>query len=286
VSRPLTRSRPDAAAGGRADRSGLQRPFIFVTGKGGTGKSTVARALATGVPNRRLRSTEALEPDDALAEWLARHIGGPATALLRRSQTFGHLAAAAPGVAELVTIGKLADEAERWRVVVDGPSTGHALAMLAAPQTFARLAPAGPVAREAERLAARLQAPEFAAYVGVALPEPMSVAEVLELDERLPEAIGRGLDLVVVNAVRPDRFNDDDPQRLQAAADRGPGRRLLEAVLVEHRRARRERERVREIREHVRAPVLTLPFVFPPADRATREKRVARLLPEASQSPR
>jgi anion-transporting ArsA/GET3 family ATPase len=248
-----------------AVRAALDRPFVFVTGKGGTGKSTVARVLAANVAPGRVRETEAVDPDAALEEWLARHVGSAAAALLRRSHTFAYLVAAAPGVAELVTIGKLADEARRGRVVVAGPSTGHALAMLAAPRTFAGLEIAGRVGTEAGELRSRLEDPAFAAYVGVALAEPMAVAELIQLAERLPATIGRGLDLVVVNALHPDRFSDADAERLQAAARRGPGRGLLEAVLVEHRRARRERERVDEIREHVAAPVIALPFVYPPA---------------------
>jgi hypothetical protein len=153
----------------------------------------------------------------------------------------------------------------RGRAIVDGPSTGHSLATLAAPRTFAGLQATGRVADEAAALRARLEDPAFAAYVGVALPEPMAVAELIELDERLPSTIGRRLDLVVVNALHPDRFSDADAERLRAAVERGPGRAVLEPVLVEHRRARRERERLREIREHVTAPVIALPFVFPPA---------------------
>ena len=261
----------------------LSRPFVYVTGKGGTGKTTVARALAAVDGGRRLHAAEDIDPEAALEEWLARRLGKPAVALLRRSQAFAYLVAAAPGAAELVTIGKLADEALVTPLIVDGPSTGHALAMLESPRTFAGIAPAGPVAHEADRLGGRLGDPGFAAYVGVALPEPMAVAELLQLQASLPATIGRGLDLVVVNALHPDRFSDAEAERLQAAADRGPGRAVLEAVLVEHRRARRERCQVRELAEHITAPVLALPFVYPPMSGAGRVQRLASVLADALQ---
>jgi anion-transporting ArsA/GET3 family ATPase len=255
---------------------------VFVTGKGGTGKTTVARALAAIATDASVRATEDIDPESALAEWLGRHLGRPAAALLRRSQAFSYLIAAAPGTAELVTIGKLADEARGGaHVIVDGPSTGHARAMLEAPHTYAELAPAGPVAREARSLHERLQDPAFAAYVGVALPEPMAIAELLELQAGLPATLGRGLDLIVVNAVHPDRFSDADAERLAAIAARGPGRAPLEAVLVEHRRARREREQIRELTGQATAPVVCLPFVYPPASDTSREQRLARELAAA-----
>ncbi|HEY8537133.1 MAG TPA: hypothetical protein VIL25_11805, partial [Vicinamibacterales bacterium] len=167
--------------------------------------------------------------------------------------------------AELVTIGKAFDVARSGEydcVIFDGPATGHALAMLGAPRTFSRLGAIGPVTREAAELARRLADPAFAAYVGVTAPEPMAVEELFMLARSLPSTVGRGLDLVVVNAVHPDRFSDEEARRLREAAERGPGRALLEAVLAGHRRARREAEQVRRVRAQLDVPVVTVPFAF------------------------
>jgi hypothetical protein len=56
---------------------------------------------------------------------------------------------------------------------------------------------------------------------------------------------------------------------------------VLEAVLVEHRRARREREQIREVTDRLAAPVVCLPFVYPPASDASRAARLARALTAA-----
>jgi hypothetical protein len=129
----------------------LHRPLIFVTGKGGVGKTTVAAALglAAAADGRRtivcevgaqkrlpalfrrppggdgeeLRLGEALwtvsiDPNRALREWLARQLGSRALVdLLTRSNAFQYFVAAAPGARELVTITKVWElaQADRWR---------------------------------------------------------------------------------------------------------------------------------------------------------------------------
>ena len=76
--------------------------------------------------------------------------------MLSRSPAFAHFVAAAPGAKEIVTTGKLLDLAgrapDRTRalpydlVVVDAPSTGHALGMVAAPSAIDEAAHAVPSA--------------------------------------------------------------------------------------------------------------------------------------------
>jgi anion-transporting ArsA/GET3 family ATPase len=220
-----------------------------------------------------------VDPERSVGEWLAHRAGAPAAALLRRSQAFSYLFAAAPGAAQLATIGKIAEEARAGRfapVIVDGPATGHALALLAAPATFAGLGRTGPVAGDARDVRDLLRDGARAAYVVAALPEEMAVSETLELDHGLREAVGRGPDLIVVDAVHPDRFSDAEAALMQRSAPRE-----LAPVLAEHRRARRQAAAVRELRARTHAPVVTLPFVFPPAGGVERLERLAAVLAQA-----
>jgi anion-transporting ArsA/GET3 family ATPase len=221
-----------------------------------------------------------VDPEQALGEWLTLRIGRPAAALLRRSEAFGYLVAAAPGAAALITIGKLVDLArggDHRPVIVDAPATGHALALLQAPTTYASLRHSGPISADARQLAEFLADGARAAYIGVALPEPMSVTEALELEERLPAAAGRGLDLIIVNGVHPDRFTDAEAEMLaQTARHEGAG--VLLPVLAEHRRARRQAQQVAELRRQARAPVITLPFMFPPVEGAELSSALASVL--------
>ena len=90
-----------------------------------------------------------------------------------------------------------------------------------------------------------------AGYVGVTLPEEMAVHEVLELERDLPGAVGRELDLIVVNPVHPDRFTDEEAERLHAFAGRVPA---LRAALAHHRHARAQADHLRSLREQAHAP--------------------------------
>ena len=95
----------------------------------------------------------------------------------------------------------------------------------------------------------------------------MPVTETLELGGRLHDAVGLGLDTIVVNGLYPDRF--------RGQGRRGAARRRRATTLPPERAgrgaggARRARARARSQRAHLRrlrreadAPVHTLPFLF------------------------
>jgi anion-transporting ArsA/GET3 family ATPase len=280
------------------------RRLLYVTGKGGVGKTTVAAALglAAAAAGRRtivcevaeqdrmsrafrhegvVAETEVelaenlwaitIDPQRALEEWLARQLGGAGLRVLARSSAFQYFVAAAPGAKELITIAKVWElgQMERWDrrgrtydlVVVDAPSSGHGVAMLRTPQTFGEIARVGPIRRQAFRVRDMLSDPERTGYVAVALPEEMPVNETLELERRLPEAVGTGLEAIVVNAMWPDRFTAGDAEMMRAALD---GRRdgPLQAALTSYERARAQRSHLRRLRRATSARVVTLPYLF------------------------
>jgi len=142
----------------------LDRQMIFVTGKGGVGKSTVAGALGiaaaargrrtivceVGAQDRLARafgrdgahgeeielaeglSSTSIDPHAALGEWLASQLGSRAIARpLLNSTTFQYFVAAAPGAREIVTMAKVWElvQSERWRK----QARGYELAIVDAP---------------------------------------------------------------------------------------------------------------------------------------------------------
>ena len=139
-------------------------------------------------------------------------------------------------------------------VVVDAPASGHGLAMLTTPRTFGEIARVGPIRRQASKIEEMLGDGERTGYVAVALPEEMPVVETLELGRKLPEAVGLGLEAIVVNGVWPERFSAADVEALRAASRNGhdpargrPARRAGRARAggdaARAPRAARERER-------------------------------------------
>ena len=286
----------------------LERTLLYVTGKGGVGKTTVAAALGLAAAERGRRTIVcevaeqdrvsrafaregvqreqevelaenlwaiSIDPTAALQEWLARQLGGTALRLITGSSPFQHFVAAAPGAKELITIAKVWELAQlaRWDaanrtydlVIVDAPASGHGLAMLTAPTTFGEIARVGPIRRQAFKIRDMLADPRRTGYVAVALPEEMPVNETLELGTRLQDAIGMGLDAIVVNGVYPARFSGKEAEALRAAAANGLEPEALAAVgaaLAEHERARTQRSHVRRMKREAVAPVHTLPFLF------------------------
>ncbi len=280
------------------------RRLLYVTGKGGVGKTTVAAAigLAAAEAGRRtivcelaeqdrvsrafqregvVAETEVelaenlwaitIDPQRALEEWLARQIGGAGLRVLARSSAFQYFVAAAPGAKELITIAKVWELAspQRWDrhgrtydlVVVDAPASGLVLAMLTTPRTFGEIARVGPIRRQSTKVQDMLADPEHTGYLAVALPEEMPVNETLELERRLPEAVGLKLEAIVVNALWPERFSAADAERLRAMNGHHPE---VRAAITAHERARTQRTHLRRLRRTAGARVVTLPYLFEP----------------------
>jgi anion-transporting ArsA/GET3 family ATPase len=264
-----------------------------------------------------------IDRDRVLVEWL-RAVGGRVPArLLTSSGSFQHLVAATPGGREMLSAIKVWELAEGRRpadrgkrggttadrdapggstdgdarpsstaaaaeeydlVILDAPATGHALALLRAPHTYAALARVGPMARQAGQVRDLLADPARSAYVAVARPTEMAVTETLELRASLRRDLGRELDAVIVNATLPRRFEGEDLRRIAAlnggaaptdtASRRRTGdhdghaatRAAMRAAHTVHERARFQQSQIARLRrdgEHSgAAPVLSVPFLF------------------------
>ena len=287
----------------------LDKRLIVVTGKGGVGKTTVAAALGLAAARSGKRTIVAevseqerlsglfgrralghregkladglhgisIDPDRAKEEWLRYQLKSSALAgLLGGSRIFHYLTAAAPGVDELVTIGKVWDLAQLERrvggtrpydlAIVDSPATGHGVALLRAPRTYAQIARVGPIAKQARSIHNFLADSRTTGVLAVALPEEMPVNETIDLRAGLSSDMGMDIHTTVVNAVLPDRFKGREAKRLASLDGRlsAAARGAVATALSEHGRASEQREQIERLRREGGAPLVSLPFLFEP----------------------
>lgn len=218
---------------------------LFVAGKGGVGKTTVGAtigvAAATAGLNTLLIELEGhstlgrsfgieqldyedielikankaggqlrarrVTPDDALAEYLADHGMSGLSQRLSKSGTIDVISTAAPGIRDLLALGKIRrieTNSEADLIVVDAPAAGHAITFLSAAAGLSNAGADGPVAEQADAVQEMLQDESRCRVVLVTLAEETPVSELIETAYSLEDTVGVALGPVVVNNVLGD----------------------------------------------------------------------------------
>ncbi len=230
----------------------LERRLVIVTGKGGVGKSAVSAALAVAARRRGMKvlALSMLGPGDglaahlgagrlsptateirpglwalrierarALSEYLQSQMRLPAIATFGPvARAFDALAAAAPAIREIVTIGKVLWEVRRdvWDIVVaDGPPTGQIGSYLRAAKTIEELVPAGRIAEQAAWMDEVLRDADHTSLALVTIPEELPTLEAGELIDWLRREQVIGHRRTIANRVLP-------PLEVPAALPAGP----------------------------------------------------------------
>ncbi len=307
----------------------LDRKLLFVTGKGGVGKTSVAAALGLLAATHGKRSlvcevdakgdlafafeadrlrfkprevqpglwAMAMDTEQSLREYLNLQLHLPLVGRigpLARSLDF--VASAAPGVKEILTVGKLTYEVRRGSfdiVIVDAEASGHIVAQLAAPETIAGLVQVGVVRDQTRWMLDILNDPERTGVVIVTNPEEMPVTEAIELAGALREKTSVDLAAVVVNRVLPELFGRGEEalfERLREPAAKaalvaevGPAApRVLDAAELAVRLRRTGAAHLATLREELvpAAPYLYVPELFARAKGLRATKQIAEALGE------
>lgn len=206
----------------------FQKNLLFVHGKGGVGKTSVSRALARALSQSKekvlwLTLEDPLFPlgelkqesrnlwhlnadfSASFEEYAALKIGmAPLTRLFLKNKLIRYLAQAAPGIHELVLLGKIWHERESYtQVVVDLPSTGYGLAMFQSTQNFVKLFQGGPLNKDAQEMLRTFNDPKQTGHLILSLPEEMPLRESLELGEFLSQMLPGNPPAYLVNRLFP-----------------------------------------------------------------------------------
>jgi anion-transporting ArsA/GET3 family ATPase len=215
------------ASGGRVDSLqffGAAR-LVIVAGKGGVGKTTVTAVLAHAAADAGLRvlavelegkpvladlladtTVEVLTitASEALADYLDTHGLKRVSKRLATSGIIDVVATAAPGIDDIVVLGKL-KQLERAGnydfIVVDGPAAGHAVTFLLAARGLLDTVRGGPIRSQAEDVLEMFADPKRCQVLLVTLPETTPINEVIETAYAVEERVGVQLGPLIVNGV-------------------------------------------------------------------------------------
>jgi anion-transporting ArsA/GET3 family ATPase len=289
----------------------LDRKLLFVTGKGGVGKTTVAAALALLAAERGKRTlvcevdakgnladfyetgptsfeereihpnlwAMSMDTEASLKQYLSLQLKLP---LLSRigplARMFDFVATAAPGVKEIVTVGKLVWEVKEGHydlVVVDAAPTGHIVGQLAAPQSINQLVQVGLVRQQTGWMLEILGDPSMTGLIIVSTPEEMPVNETIDLTHRIKAETNVDLAAIVVNRVLPELFGRgeeevfdrlDQPDAIEILNDvlGGPVQPLFEGARMAVTLRRTRTEHLEHLRANVppAVPLLYVPYLF------------------------
>ena len=195
---------------------------VLVTGKGGVGKTTTAaalglaaadsgretllvevegrdslsRAFATSAWDYREREFRpglwgvSLDPAEAVYEYLELFYGLRRVQwMMERSHALDFVTTAAPGLRDLLLIGKVYEIEARRRadgrrlfdtIIVDAPPTGRIVPFLQSPSAVTEIVRMGPIRRQSGQIEAMLTDPSRCRALVVTLLEEMPVTEAAE----------------------------------------------------------------------------------------------------------
>lgn len=237
--------------------------LVIVAGKGGVGKTTVTAALARAAADAGLHvlavdlegkpaladvlagsgvDVTTITASEALADYLDDHGLKRVSKRLASSGIIDVVATAAPGIDDIVVLGKLKqlETAGSYDlIVVDGPAAGHAVTFLLSARGLLDTVRGGPIRKQAQDVLDMFNDPSRCQVLLVSLPETTPINELIETAYAVEERVGVQLGPVIINGV------DRGEPIVVAAGGKLSGELLAAAEFRNHRRAAQQAELAR-----------------------------------------
>lgn len=296
----------------------FDKRLLIISGKGGVGKSTLCSAFALSAsrmgkrvlviemdekerisrlfgtpevgyegafvhPNIFVRN---LLPMHAMDEFIEKRVTVKTIARqILGSPIYKYFVAAAPGLKEFVTLGKimLLEEEKEGRgkpkydfIVVDAPATGHGVAFLRVPFAAVDVLNVGWVKKQADRIIQILTDPAKTMINIVTLPEEMPVNETIEMCQSVQDLLRIPIGYIIINSVFPMVLKKRDTalydlmkKRAQAdglkkltRAERKYAHVMLESFETALRRRELSEFYISKLRRKLKYDFMQIPFFF------------------------
>ena len=274
----------------------FQSRLLFVSGKGGVGKTSFASALAKTSAEQGKKvllveidnihpsltsifgSKPQYEPSkvgknlyianltwkEALEDWLIDtiKIRSIANRILSNKVAMIFLDAT-PGARELVILAKLHAISSQWdQIIVDLPASGHALGILRVPQTAQKLMKTGPI-QDISANILEMFSLDTTQVVLVSLPEEMVINETIEFSQKISQEVPYLKNpVVILNRSSTPSFTSDEVevvQRLQEAVKEERSKELIQAAIWEKDLERASAQAISRLQEQQGPDLISFP---------------------------
>lgn len=273
----------------------------FFTGKGGTGKTTIASLFAltmanlgkkvllidldpesplsslfhaekaTMVPKPLAPNIDGIfiDPMSSLREFIIRQIKiAKIYDLIFENKIFHFFMKAAPGVEEMALIGKIYYLTEgRWdTLIVDTPATGHGLYLFKIPKVFMELTQKGPLAEQSEKIYSALTEKRQTAIHLVSLAEELPVQETIELFTEIKKLKLPMGELFLNKKLEISPFARDDENDEKPPPSPSLLHKIEQTLLHYQTRKRLQQSHQERLEKAISKKAIPIPWIFEPLD--------------------